>query len=202
MEGFKNIEDASAFVSTVIDSYLQTETKFDSLPLDDVVLGLIKDNKGSLDAVIETSMAHQQLGMRNKLILAILRQVETFPDRFSMTSIPTEMLESLNGLSKLQSKQYGEIVLSSSSIIRESQIPSFEDRKAELRSSLLSEDKDSLARSRTLSAGVDLLSALFDDSDENVRNAALEVYIRRVYRAHSILSMDVTTIDGRPTANF
>jgi acetyl-CoA carboxylase / biotin carboxylase 1 len=202
MEGFKDIESAAEFVSTTVNSYLETESKFDSKLLDDVVLGLIKDNKDSLDAVIETSMAHQQLGMRNKLILAILRQVETFPDRFEMTAIPSQMLDALTSLTKLQSKQYGEIVLSSSSIIRESEIPSFAIRKDELRSALMSEDKSNLARSTTLSAGVDLLSALFDDSDEKIRAAALEVYVRRVYRAHSILSIDVATVDGRLTANW
>ena len=202
MQQFEDVTSASSYVSEIIDTYLAVETQFDNLLLDDVVLSLIKANKDSLENVIGVNMAHQQLGMRNKLILAILRQVDTFSDRFGMQSIPSDLLERLTSLSALKAKQYGEISLAASTIIRESKIPSFEDRLAELRTSLTSADKSALAKSPTLSAGVDLLSALFDDKDASVRSAALEVYVRRVYRAHNIVSIKVETVDGRLTANW
>lgn len=41
---------------------------------------------------------------------------------------------------------------------------------------------------------MDLLSGLFDDSDEAVASAALEVYIRRIYRAHSILDISIKKV--------
>jgi hypothetical protein len=46
-------------------------------------------------------------------------------------------------------------------------------------------------RSATITAGVDLLTALFSDKDPAVRFAAIEVYIRRIYRAHNILQLKV-----------
>ena len=132
----------------------------------------------------------------------MLRQVETFSDRFGINSLPDDLMASVEGLTELKSKNYGEVTLAAGSIIRESKVPGFEDRKTELRNLLLSEDKAALARSSALSAGVDLLSALFDDADEAISSAALEVYIRRVYRAHSILDITTSNIDGSLTANW
>ncbi|GMH72815.1 hypothetical protein TrST_g8682 [Triparma strigata] len=202
LETFDDIGSASSFVAGAIQKYLSVETQFDGLLLDDVVRDLNKANKDDLDVVIDLNMAHQQLGMRNKLILAMLRQVETFVDRFGLASLPEELMEALTGLTMLKSKQYGEIGLAADSIVRESQIPGFEVRKAELRSQLVTADKAELARSTSLSAGVDLLSGLFDDDDEAVASAALEVYIRRIYRAHSILDISIMKVDGQLTANW
>ena len=202
LDSFDDLSAASAFVSGAIEKYLAVETQFDGLLLDDVVQALNKANKDDLDVVIDLNMAHQQLAMRNKLILAMLRQVETFGDRFGIRSMPDDLMASIEGLTQLKSKNYGEVTLSAGAIIRESKIPSFEDRKAELRNLLVSEDKAALAYSASLSAGVDLLSALFDDADEAVSSAALEVYVRRVYRAHSILDIHTSKIEGQLTANW
>eukprot|EP00285_Hemiselmis_virescens_P001461 CAMPEP_0173409982 /NCGR_PEP_ID=MMETSP1356-20130122/73505_1 /TAXON_ID=77927 ORGANISM="Hemiselmis virescens, Strain PCC157" /NCGR_SAMPLE_ID=MMETSP1356 /ASSEMBLY_ACC=CAM_ASM_000847 /LENGTH=215 /DNA_ID=CAMNT_0014371547 /DNA_START=42 /DNA_END=685 /DNA_ORIENTATION=+ len=45
---------------------------------------------------------------------------------------------------------------------------------------------DAVSKSRKLSLSVDLLSELFSHEEKEVRDAALEVYIRRVYRSHLI----------------
>ena len=94
-------------------------------------------------------------------------------------------------------------------------MPSFEVRKQELRDLLTSgKDRDEVAKSATLSAGVDLLSALFSDDtpldlpplgtlqEQTVRAAALEVYVRRVYRAHRILGINVVNDNGRLTCTW
>merc|ERR1711988_288054 len=73
----------------------------------------------------------------------------------------------------------------------------FAVRLEELRENLLStQDYGALAKSPTLSAGVDLLTTLFSDADQKVAAAALEVYIRRVYRTHNVLDLDVGYING------
>ena len=114
LETFEDIGSASSFVAGAIQKYLSVETQFDGLLLDDVVRDLNKANKDDLDVVIDLNMAHQQLGMRNKLILAMLRQVETFVDRFGLASLPEELIEALTGLTMLKSKQYGGETSSSS----------------------------------------------------------------------------------------
>jgi Acetyl-CoA carboxylase, central region len=78
-------------------------------------------------------------------------------------------------------------------LLSDTKIPPFASRVAELRTLLKSNpDAAVLAESPSLSAGVDMLSALFDDSDAAVRRSALEVYLRRVYRAHNVLTLQVT----------
>ena len=208
MTPFTDLESAATFVSNTIESYLAVENMFEGRILDDVVLDMIKANKDSLDKVISANMAHQQLDMRNRLVLALLRQVETFSDRYGASALPESLMSSLNKLAQLKGKEYGEITLSAGHIIRQSKVPSFEDRKNELRTLLTSGmDRAEIAKSATLSAGVDLLFALFDDDsssavEESVRAAALEVYVRRVYRAHNIIDISVQNIDGRLTTNW
>lgn len=88
------------------------------------------------------------------------------------------MVKALTDLAALEGKEYGEVALVADSLLTESRVPPFDSRVAELRTLLTSNaDYDSLSLSPSLSAGVDLLSALFDDADEAVRRAALEVSI-------------------------
>jgi len=198
------LEEAANLVSSTISAYLDVESQFENRILDDVVQDMIKANKDNLQEVIDLNLAHSQLKSRNKLILALLRQVETFRDRYDgIEALPAEMKEKLRSLAALKGHEYGEIVLSASSIIRESEVPSFSSRLEDLRATLSSDvDKVELSRSATLSAGVDLLSALFNDADEKVREKAVEVYVRRVYRAHRIVDIDVKNIDGRLTCSW
>ena len=49
---------------------------------------------------------------------------------------------------------------------------------------------------------VDLLPSLFVDNDAVVADAALEVYTKRVYRAHNVISTDIVRADGLDSMNF
>jgi len=195
----KDIDSASSIVTETLNEFLRVESLFDGKLKDDAVRELTKANAEDLDSVIAVNLAHQQLAMRTNLVLAMLRQVETFPDRFGGATFPDELLETLSKLSSLQGKEYGEITLSADSIIRFSKAPAFEVRVNDLRKQLLDPETDlvALSKSATLSAGVDLLTSLFNDDDAKVRAAAIEVYIRRVYRAYRITDLDVVDVDGR-----
>ena len=59
-----------------------------------------------------------------------------------------------------------------------------------------------LSNSSTPSAGVDILTNLLDDNDEAVRVAAMEVYIRRVYRTYVFPDLKVEDINGRLSCSF
>lgn len=54
-----------------------------------------------------------------------------------------------------------------------------------------------MAESPEFSAGVDMLTYLFSDDDDAVKAAAIEVYVRRAYRAHRIIDLSVDDVDGR-----
>ena len=72
---------------------------------------MAKDNAEDLGVVISLNQAHQQLPRRSQLMLAMLRQVETFSSRFVGESVPQALLDAINNISELQDPVYGEIVL-------------------------------------------------------------------------------------------
>mmetsp|Transcript_36664 Transcript_36664/g.53859 ORF Transcript_36664/g.53859 Transcript_36664/m.53859 type:complete len:2101 (+) Transcript_36664:49-6351(+) len=196
-----DLESANALLTDTINEFLRVETIFDGALLDEVVRDLAKANKDSLETVIDLNLAHQQLAMRAKFISTLLRQVETFTDRFGSSALSDDLKASLETITNLKSKAYGEISLAASTLIAQSKVAPFDSRQEELRAQLVDESTDlvKLSQSTSLSAGVDLLTSLFSDKDEAVRAAAMEVYIRRVYRTQRILSIEEKVIDGRLT---
>ena len=198
-----DMESASSIVTEAFKEFIRVESIFAGKIRDDVVRDLTKANAENLDVVISENLAHQQLAQRSKLVLAALRQVETFHDQFG-GELPGELIEALKELAALKDKAYGEISLAADTIIRQSQAPPFEDRVSELRSLLLDSSTDfvKLSKSATLSAGVDLLTYLFSDSDTSVRARALEVYVRRMYRAHRIENLDVEETGGKVVCSW
>mmetsp|Transcript_33963 Transcript_33963/g.74702 ORF Transcript_33963/g.74702 Transcript_33963/m.74702 type:complete len:2077 (-) Transcript_33963:133-6363(-) len=199
-----DLESASSTVIEALNEYLRVETIFDGKLKDDVVRQLAKDNTASLETVIDINRAHQAGDVRNKLVLALLRQVETFSDRFGEGALPEDVLAVLEQLSALEGREYGEITIAAGEIIRQAKVPAFEIRVADLRKQLLDPETDfvALSKSKTLSAGVDLLVDLFSDEDAKVRAAAAEIYVRRVYRAHRIIDLNVADVDGIIACNW
>ena len=195
-----DLDSASDLVVEVVEEYMRVESMFDSKLKDDAVRQMTKDNAESLDVVISTNLAHQQLKRRNNLILSMVRQIESFAARFGQGSTPDRVYEVLGKLSTLDDKaSYGEVGIAAENLVRESKVPGFDIRVAELRNQLLDDDVDleKLSKSATLSAGVDLLTFLFKDESENVRARAVETYIRRVYRANRVLDISVDEMDGK-----
>jgi len=200
------VSDADAAAELLIKSineFYRVESLFDGQIKDDVVRTLTKGNADNLDVVIAENLAHQKLAMRSQLILAMIRQVDTFKDRFG-SDVPDEVITALDSLTQLKGKDYGEIILAAEEKVRNAKVPSFDVRRADLRSKLTDSDTDlvELSRSSTLSAGVDLLTNLLDDEDESVRASAMETFIRRVYRTYSVPKLNVETLDGRLSCSF
>ena len=201
LDGVTDADEAATTITDILSEFIRVESVFAGKLLDDVVRDITKANADTLDVVISENQAHQQLKMRSKLVLAMLRQVETFADRFGSTELPASLKDVLKQLAGMKEKVYGEIALASDNIIRQASIPSFGSRLDELRAQLSdpSTDLEVLAKSATLSAGVDLLTSLFDDEDATTRKAAIEVYVRRVYRAHRVDEVSVEEANGRMT---
>jgi len=194
---------ASDMIMNAINEFYRVESQFDGRIADDVVRTLTKANAESLNVVVSENLAHQNLKQRSKLILAMIRQLDVFQDRFDAV-VPDSVIGALDTLSGLKGKVYGEVALAAEEKVRESKVPSFDVRRADLRSKLVDPDTDfaELSKSSTLSAGVDLLTDLFDDDDKEVRAAAMEVYTRRVYRTYDIPAFDVAAVDGRLSCSF
>lgn len=199
-----DLETAAGIVAEALKEFVRVETIFADKLLDDVVRDLSKANAQNLRVVISENLAHQELKRRSKFVLAMLRQVETFGERFGADKMPEEFLSIVEELTNLKDKQYGEILLAADSILRNANVPSFSIRVDELKAKLLDKttNLEALSKSSILSAGVDLLTYLFSDEDKNVRYLATEVYVRRVYRAHRILDLKVSEEKGRIQCRF
>jgi acetyl-CoA carboxylase/biotin carboxylase 1 len=199
-----DMESSAALVTETLAEFLRVEKIFAGKIRDDVVRELTRANADNLDVVIAENLAHLKLKNRVTLVQSMLGALEVFCDRYGASSLPENLLQVLEEASSMKEKSFGEIGITADSIIRMSKIPSFESRVEELRSQLLDSKTDfvKLSRSPTLSAGVDLLTYLFADIDEAVKSAALEVYVRRVYRAHRVLSLKVEDVSGRLTCSF
>ena len=203
MESVADSEEAAELILQVLEEFYRVESQFEGAIVDDVVRTLTKANVDTLDVVISENLAHQQLKKRSQLLLAMIRQLDTFSDRFGR-EVPADVIESLDKISKLKDKAYGEIILAAEERVRESKVPSFEVRRADLRAKLADAETDliELSKSSTLSAGVDLLTNLFDDEDEAIRSAAMEVYTRRVYRTYNIPELTIGDVNGRLSCSF
>jgi acetyl-CoA carboxylase/biotin carboxylase 1 len=203
LDSVSSSADASELLIKVLNEFYRVEAQFEDKIEDEVVRTLTKANTENLDVVIAENLAHQQLKSRSKLVLAMIRSLDTFSDRFGQ-EIPADLIEALQQVASLKSKGCGEIVLAAEERVRLAKVPAFEVRLADLKKKLTDKETDliELSKSSTLSAGVDLLTNLLGDEDEEVRKLAMEVYTRRVYRTYEITDLTVGDEDGRLSCSF
>ena len=210
-------ERAADVLEQVITRYLSVESLFEGRNLDAVMQELIRANSGDLTPVLNQVRAHMRSKERQEFIVSLLKQAPTLPQRvlsrgpISWADDHAPISDSLRGnidrLSHLRGAEYGDVALQASNILLERRLPSIDKRTEELKRILLGAaplarawgnvqagDLQSLVESPTLA--VDLLPALFSDSDEKVQDASLEVYAKRVYRAHNVISTAVSRDDG------
>jgi acetyl-CoA carboxylase/biotin carboxylase 1 len=207
---------AQAVIAAAINRYIAVETEFVGRALDDTVARLVKANSATMNKVSALTMAHRMLPRRNTMMLSLLRQLRTLPQRCASgpisweddhASLSDDLTAALGSLARLYGKEYGEVALTASHLVAEKRMPPITERVAELREVLTGRvglsrpwgsapagDRTALVESPTLA--VDLLPSLLEDADADVRATAAEVYVRRVYRAHNILTLEVLQGDA------
>ena len=194
------VEDVLAVMQTQLAKFLAAETPFQAngAATDDsaVVGALAKANKDKLLTIVPTLLAHKQQKPRVTLALSMLRQLEFLPERFpgfSLSSLPEELKKTLAGVSGLQGTVFGELTLKAKQIMDDSTMPSFASRLDALKAQIMQPGTDLsvLAKQPNIAVSVDLLVVLMSDKEAKVRTAAMEVYVRRVYRAHCIKTMSI-----------
>ncbi|CAM9423058.1 unnamed protein product [Ascophyllum nodosum] len=184
-------------LQTQVERFLSVELLFAGKANEDAVIAdLIKAHKGDPEFVVNTVQAHQALSSRTRQLNSSLRALIRFADEQGEWTPSPELQEGLEKLSSLEGPGYGEVALEAGNILRLAKAAPFEGRVNALREELFSIKPEQMAVSPSLSAGVDLLTSLFDDADPSIRAAALETYIRRVYRAHEILNIAVDAEEG------
>jgi acetyl-CoA carboxylase/biotin carboxylase 1 len=167
-----------------------------------VIRALAKGAKDNILSVIPQLIQHNQLKSRVKIVIAILREIDVLPTRFpafKLSKISDDLNAALSGLSNLEGSPYGEVSLKAKQLLDAASMPDFNTRLETLRSAVLDSSTNliELALQPNFAVSVDLLTILMSDPDALVRKNAAEVYIRRVYRANIIKSIEVTdTEDG------
>ncbi|KAH6919057.1 acetyl CoA carboxylase [Coprinopsis sp. MPI-PUGE-AT-0042] len=169
------------------------------------VLALREQHKDDLDKVVNAVLSHIKVQGKAKLIFAILDYIKI--SNLNVSNPEGSLYKVLQGLAVLEAKSSTAVSLKAREVLILGQMPSYEERLAQMETVL----KNSVSRhyygepdaaTRTPSAEVlkelsdsrytvfDVLPAFFGHQDPMVRLAALEVYIRRAYKAYSLLSVD------------
>lgn len=194
-------DHAVSSVCALFRRYLSVEESFLSQPsTDQAMAALIKANADSLDGVVATAIAHESLKARSALTITLLRQLYGFPERFGVAPL-RELPESLNvvtELSKLSGRAYQEVALTATQFGLDKAEKPFEEVVAQLKKELKTEGADSAAFSRGLV--VNALLALF--GDEEVGQTAMQVAVKRFYRAFNILKLETSTVGDAVITDF
>lgn len=191
--------------SSLLEEYWEVESLFNSQNVreDDVILKLRDENKDNVDKVLETVLSHSKVNAKNDLISAILDIIKTCP----LEDISKYIGSSLRKLIDLESRDTVKVSLKAREILIQCSLPSFNERVSQMKQILQSsvietKTSDNKWKYRTpvydilrelidsKYAVFDVLSFFFAHKNPWISLAGLEIYVRRAYRAYSLLSLE------------
>ncbi|KAK6358447.1 acetyl-coenzyme-A carboxylase [Orbilia blumenaviensis] len=202
-------------ITTLLDQYWVTEKIFSGQNTreEDVVLRLRDENKENIDTVVQAVLSHSKIGAKNNLIIAILDEYR--PNRPNVGAVGKYFRVSLKKLTDLDNRSTSKVQLKARELLIQCALPSIEERQGQMEHIL----RSSVVESRYGEGGwdhrtpnvellkevidskytvFDVLPHFFGHSDPWVSLAALEVYIRRAYRAYQLMSVDYHYTDTEP----
>jgi acetyl-CoA carboxylase/biotin carboxylase 1 len=168
---------------------------------EDVILKLREENKDDLLKVVYTVLSHSKIGAKNNLVLAILEEYR--PNKPQVGNVAKHFRPVLRKLTELESRATAKVALKAREVLIQCALPSLEERAAQMEHIL----RSSVVESRYGETGwdhrepdldvlkevvdskytvFDVLPMFFGHTDPWVSLAALEVYVRRAYRAYVI----------------
>lgn len=199
----------------LLDQYYETEHLFSSRNArdEDVILKLREENKDDILKVVQSVLSHSRVGAKNNLVVAVLEMYR--PNQPHAGNVAKYFKPSLKRLTDLDSRATAKVTLKARELLIQCAMPSLEERESQmehiLRSSVVETrygetrwdhrepDLDVLREVVDSKYTVfDVLSKFFAHSDPWVSLAALEVYVRRAYRAYSLKSMNYHTNSDPP----
>lgn len=188
-------------ISELLTMYADTERLFSGRRSQDeqVILKLREENKEDTQKVVQTVLSHSRVAAKNSLILAIIEEYR--PNKPNVGNVARHLRPVLRRLAELESRQTAKVALKAREILIQCALPSLEERKAQMEHIL----RSSVVESRYGESGwdhrepnldiikevvdskytvIDVLTLFFAHEDPWVSIAALEVYVRRAYRAY------------------
>ena len=193
-------------VSGLLDKYFDVENLFTSSAQEDgVILKLRDQHKEDIATVVQTVLSHSRVSSKSSLIMLLLEEYR--PNKPNVGNISRYLRDSLRKLTELSSRPTSKVSLKAREIMIQCSMPSLEERTQQMEHIL----RSSVVESRYGETGwdhrepnleiikevvdsnytvFDVLPLFFAHEDPWVLLAALEVYVRRSYRAYSIKKID------------
>ncbi|KAI0016324.1 acetyl-CoA carboxylase [Xylariomycetidae sp. FL0641] len=195
-------------ISNLLTLYVDVEGLFSGRQDEDVVLKLREENREDHLKVIQIVLSHSRVGSKNHLVLALLEEYR--PNKPQVGNIGKYLRPVLRRLAELESRRTSKVSLKAREILIQCALPSLEERTKQmehiLRSSVVENKygetgwehrepsldviKEVVDSKYTV---VDVLSSFFGHDDPWVSSAALEVYVRRAYRAYNVKRVEYQT---------
>ncbi|EJD07272.1 acetyl CoA carboxylase [Fomitiporia mediterranea MF3/22] len=193
----------------LLERYEETEKLFGG-SIEARVLSLRDQFKDDLDKVAALVLSHLKAQSKAKLVLAILDEVKSGPN---ISNPESRLHKVLQGLAALEAKSSTAVSLKAREVLITGQMPSYEERAVQMEAVL----KQSVSTTYYGEQGYDhrnphpevlkeltdsrhsvydVLPKFFNHEDPWIALAALEVYVRRAYKAYTLLSVDYEEGDG------
>jgi len=211
-DGLK-VHEFSVFIG-LLDQYWQVEKLFSSGTLrdEDVILKLREQHKDDILTAVHIVLSHTRVQAKNNLILALLDLYR--PNLPHVGNVAKYFKPVLRRLAELDSRATAKVALKAREVLIQCALPSLEERVSQMEHIL----KSSVVESKYGETGwehrqpdldvlkevvdsrytvFDVLPLFFGHQDPWVGLAALEVYIRRAYRAYTVREVEYHD-DGEP----
>lgn len=200
-DGLK-VHELAVFTS-LLDKYWEVEKLFASGSHrdEDVILKLREEKKDDIPSVVYTVLSHTRVSSKNNLVAAILDLYR--PNQPNVGNVAKYFRPALRRLTELESRATAKVALKARELMILCAMPSLEERSSQMEHIL----KSSVVDSKYGESGwehrepdldvirevvdsrytvFDVLPLFFAHNDPWVALAALEVYIRRSYRAYTV----------------
>ncbi|KAG8970659.1 acetyl-coenzyme-A carboxylase [Tulasnella sp. 425] len=196
-------------IAELLERYVATEKLFGG-SIEARVLALREQNRENLDVVAGLVLSHTKAVNKNKLVMALLDMIKKESGWSSGGDDPLTSV--MKELASLESKSTTAVALKAREVLLSTQLPSYQERAVQMEAVLKMSITSGYYGESSINRGTpspealkeltdsrwvvfDVLPTFFNHDDPWVslgkfNDAALEVYVRRAYRAYSILSLD------------
>ncbi|KAI5794170.1 acetyl-CoA carboxylase-like protein [Pyronema domesticum] len=200
---------------TFLENFVNVEKLFSGYNTreEDTILKLRDENKEDIAKAVNIVFSHSRVGAKNNLVLAILEEYR--PGKPENVQVAKYFRPVLQQLTELETRATAKVSLKAREVLIQCSLPSLEERASQMEHIL----RSSVVESRYGETGwehrtpsiealrevidskftvFDVLPTFFDHADPWVSLAALEVYIRRAYRAYKIHGIHYQGTDSDP----
>jgi acetyl-CoA carboxylase/biotin carboxylase 1 len=204
-----------AVMIQLLEQFYSVEKQFSTRNSRDeeVILALRDANRDALVGVATTVLSHTRVAQKSSLVVAILDIYK--PNKPGVGNVAKYFRDILRKLTELEGRNTAKVALKAREVLIQCAMPSLEERTSQMEHIL----KSSVVESKYGESGwehrepdfeairdvvdskytvFDVLPIFFAHDDPWVALAALEVYIRRAYRAYQLKSISYGTEEDAP----